>query len=185
LPPDFLGIGATRGSTCSSEALKASHVLEAIGVDRLWVQSSVVFSLGIDNIPEDVESFLRELPPIVEKLRNQLHLENPQERQTQQPLSGSNVPPQSGQAFIPPSMLRFFSLGDRPLHSSRYFSSALESASEQESTIPPSSQAGEGHRIPRSWRRMDSVSIPERKARETMRPVVSFWEAAHPPDFPI
>ena len=66
---DFLGIGATSGSTCSSEAVKVSHVLEAIGVDRLFAQGSVVLSLGIDNIPEDIEFLMEELPPVVEKLR--------------------------------------------------------------------------------------------------------------------
>ena len=63
------GIAATSGSTCSSEALKVSHVLDAIGVDPIWAQGSVVFSLGIDNTAEEVELFLKELPLIVDKLR--------------------------------------------------------------------------------------------------------------------
>ena len=66
---NFLGIAGTSGSTCSSEALKVSHVLDAIGVDPLWAQGSVVFTLGVDNDIEDVELFLKELPPIVDKLR--------------------------------------------------------------------------------------------------------------------
>jgi len=66
---DLSGIGATSGSTCSSEALKVSHVLEAIGIDRLWAQGSVAFSLGVDNTPEDVDFLLQELPQLVEKLR--------------------------------------------------------------------------------------------------------------------
>lgn len=66
---NFLGIAGTSGSTCSSEALKVSHVLDAIGVDPLWAQGSVVFTLGVDNTIEDVEFFLKELPPIVDKLR--------------------------------------------------------------------------------------------------------------------
>ena len=63
------GIAGTSGSTCSSEALKTSHVLEAIGVDPIWAQGSVAFSLGIDNTLEDVEFFLTKLPPVVDKLR--------------------------------------------------------------------------------------------------------------------
>ena len=59
---DFLEIGATSGSTCSSGALKGSHVLEGIGVDRTRGQGSVDFSLAIDNSLEEVESLLRELP---------------------------------------------------------------------------------------------------------------------------
>ena len=66
---NFVGIAATSGSTCSSEALKVSHVLEAIGVDPVWAQGSVAFTLGRDNTIEDVRLFLKELPQIVEKLR--------------------------------------------------------------------------------------------------------------------
>ncbi|OGX25406.1 MAG: cysteine desulfurase NifS [Omnitrophica WOR_2 bacterium RIFCSPHIGHO2_02_FULL_45_21] len=66
---NMLGIAATSGSTCSSEALKVSSVLEAIGVDPIWAQGSTVFSLGIDNTSEQVELFLRELSGVVEKLR--------------------------------------------------------------------------------------------------------------------
>jgi cysteine desulfurase len=66
---NFKGIAGTSGSTCSSEALKVSHVLDAIGIDPVWAQGSVVFTLGIDNHLDDVELFLKELPPIVDKLR--------------------------------------------------------------------------------------------------------------------
>lgn len=66
---NFLGMAATSGSTCSSEALKVSHVLEAMGIDAVSAQGSVVFTLGIDNSDEDVELLLTELPPVVEKLR--------------------------------------------------------------------------------------------------------------------
>ena len=63
------GIAGTSGSTCSSEALKVSHVLDAIGIDPVWAQGSVVFTLGIENTAEELDLFLKELPPIVEKLR--------------------------------------------------------------------------------------------------------------------
>ncbi len=66
---NMLGIAGTSGSTCSSEALKVSSVLEAIGVDPIWAQGSVVFGLGIDNILEDVESFLKEFPEVIQNLR--------------------------------------------------------------------------------------------------------------------
>lgn len=65
----FSGIAGTSGSTCSSEALKVSHVLEAIGIDPFWAQGSITFSLGIDNTIDDVELFLKELPKEVDKLR--------------------------------------------------------------------------------------------------------------------
>jgi cysteine desulfurase len=65
----FLGIAATSGSTCSSEALKVSHVLEAIGIDPVWAQGSVTFTLGIEGTDQEVEFLLKELPPIVDRLR--------------------------------------------------------------------------------------------------------------------
>lgn len=65
----FSGIAGTSGSTCSSEALKISHVLEAIGIDPFWAQGSITFSLGIDNKIDDVEFFLNELSKAVNKLR--------------------------------------------------------------------------------------------------------------------
>ena len=64
------GMAGTSGSTCSSEALKTSHVLEAIGIDPVWAQGSVVFTLGIHNSIEDVELFLNLLPSVVDRLRS-------------------------------------------------------------------------------------------------------------------
>ncbi|MGQ9694943.1 MAG: cysteine desulfurase family protein [Thermodesulfobacteriota bacterium] len=66
---NFLGLAASSGSTCSSQALKVSHVLKAIGIDPLWAQGSLVCTLGIENTEEDVDFFLTNFPPIVEKLR--------------------------------------------------------------------------------------------------------------------
>lgn len=76
---NMLGIAGTSGSTCSSEALKVSGVLEAIGIDPIWAQGSVVFGLGIDNTIEDIDVFLKELPPVVEKLRMMSPLTNAQD----------------------------------------------------------------------------------------------------------
>ncbi len=44
-------------------------MLKAIGVDALWAQGSMAISLGIDNTPEDIDYFLTEFPPVVDKLR--------------------------------------------------------------------------------------------------------------------
>jgi len=65
----FAGMAGTSGSTCSSEALKVSHVLEAIGIDPFLAQGSLTFTLGIDNTREDVDLLLKELPRVVNKLR--------------------------------------------------------------------------------------------------------------------
>ena len=63
------GVAASSGSTCSSKALKASHVLTAMGVPPDVAQGSLLFTLGRDNTIEDVEHFLKVFPPIVERLR--------------------------------------------------------------------------------------------------------------------
>ena len=66
---DIAGIAASTGSACSSKSLKASHVLLALGLPQEEVHGSLRISLGRENTDEDVEYFLKEMPPIVEKLR--------------------------------------------------------------------------------------------------------------------
>jgi cysteine desulfurase len=63
------GVAATSGSTCTSRALKASHVLMAIGVETALAQGSLVFTLGESNTIEDVDYVAEVLPPIIERLR--------------------------------------------------------------------------------------------------------------------
>lgn len=63
------GVGVTSGSACTSRALKASHVLIAMGLDHAVAQGSLLFSFGINNKSEDVDYILQVLPPIVERLR--------------------------------------------------------------------------------------------------------------------
>jgi cysteine desulfurase len=63
------GVSAASGSACTSRALKASHVLTAMGVDVALAQGSLLFSLGRDSTAEDVDYVLDLLPPIVERLR--------------------------------------------------------------------------------------------------------------------
>ena len=63
------GVGVTSGSACTSRALKASHVLIAMGLDHAVAQGSLLFSFGIDNTKEDTDYILEVLPPIVERLR--------------------------------------------------------------------------------------------------------------------
>ncbi len=63
------GIAASSGSTCTSKALKASHVLLAIGVSDATAQGSLLFTLGRETTEEDIDHVLTVLPPIVEKLR--------------------------------------------------------------------------------------------------------------------
>ncbi len=70
------GIMTASGSACTSKILKSSHVLNAIGVDPALAQGSLLISLGEDNTLEDAEYFVKELPPIVKKLRQMSPLYN-------------------------------------------------------------------------------------------------------------
>ena len=63
------GVAVTSGSACTSRALKASHVLIAMGLSHEIAQGSVLFTFGIDNAEEDVDYVLEVMPPIVERLR--------------------------------------------------------------------------------------------------------------------
>jgi len=63
------GIAVTSGSACTSRALKASHVLIAMGLPHALAQGSLLFSFGLDNTAEDVDYVLEVLPPIVDRLR--------------------------------------------------------------------------------------------------------------------
>jgi len=63
------GVAVSSGSACTSRALKASHVLIAMGIPHEVAQSSILFTFGIDNTPEDVDHVLEVLPPIVDRLR--------------------------------------------------------------------------------------------------------------------
>jgi cysteine desulfurase len=66
---DMKGIAASSGSACTSKALKASHVLLAMGLDHATAQGSLVFSLVDNNTAEDIGYLLEAFPPIIERLR--------------------------------------------------------------------------------------------------------------------
>jgi len=63
------GIAVSSGSACTSRALKASHVLIAIGLSHEIAQGSVLFTLGLDTTREDIDYVLETMPPVVERLR--------------------------------------------------------------------------------------------------------------------
>jgi len=63
------GVAVSSGSACTSRALKASHVLIAMGIPHELAQGSILFTTGIDNTPEDIDYVLEVLPPIVDRLR--------------------------------------------------------------------------------------------------------------------
>ncbi len=63
------GIAVSSGSACTSRALKASHVLIAMGIPHEIAQGSLVLTLGLDTSEADIDYVLDKLPPIVDKLR--------------------------------------------------------------------------------------------------------------------
>jgi cysteine desulfurase len=63
---DQRGISVHSGSSCSSEALEPSPVLEAMGVDA---DRSLRASVGWNTSDADVDAFLDAFPDVVAKLR--------------------------------------------------------------------------------------------------------------------
>jgi len=66
---DMKGIAASSGSACTSKALKASHVLLAMGMDHALAQGSIVFSSLENTSAEDIDYLLDVFPPIIDRLR--------------------------------------------------------------------------------------------------------------------
>ncbi len=63
------GVAVSSGSSCTSRALKASHVLIAMGLSHEIAQGSILFTLGLENGSADIEYVLEVMPPIVDRLR--------------------------------------------------------------------------------------------------------------------
>ena len=67
---DAKGICASSGSACTSGSLDPSHVLLAIGHPHEIAHGSLRLSLCETNTDEDVDDMLREIPAVVDYLRN-------------------------------------------------------------------------------------------------------------------
>jgi len=65
---DF-GICASSGSACTSGSLEPSHVLRAMKVPFQFAHGSIRFSLSDQTTEQDIKVVLKELPPIIERLR--------------------------------------------------------------------------------------------------------------------
>lgn len=64
-----LGICASSGSACTSGSLEPSHVLRAMGVPFTCAHGSIRFSLSRFTTDEEIDTVIRELPPIIQRLR--------------------------------------------------------------------------------------------------------------------
>ncbi|HSJ85970.1 MAG TPA: cysteine desulfurase family protein [Anaerolineales bacterium] len=66
---DAAGFACSSGSACKTGNPEPSEVMNAIGLPRDWGLGSLRVTLGKDTLPEHIESFLQELPALVEKAR--------------------------------------------------------------------------------------------------------------------
>jgi len=64
-----LGICASSGSACTSGSLEPSHVLRAMGVPFTCAHGSIRFSLSRYTTGEEIDAVIRELPPVISRLR--------------------------------------------------------------------------------------------------------------------
>ncbi len=63
------GICASSGSACTSGSLEPSHVLRAMGVPFTCAHGSIRFSLSRFTSEDEIDAVIRELPPIILRLR--------------------------------------------------------------------------------------------------------------------
>ena len=66
---DVKGVYASSGSACTSGSLDPSHVLLSIGLPHEKAHGSLRLTLGYYNTEEEVDYIIKELPPIVSRLR--------------------------------------------------------------------------------------------------------------------
>lgn len=66
---DILGVSVSTGSACASGSLEPSHVLMATGVGPELAHGSIRFSLGLYSTDEEIEFVVKEMPPLIKRLR--------------------------------------------------------------------------------------------------------------------
>lgn len=66
---DAAGFACSSGSACKTGNPEPSEVITALGYPREWALGSLRVTLGKDSTAEDVESFIKTLPDLVEKAR--------------------------------------------------------------------------------------------------------------------
>jgi len=67
---NMAGIYVSSGSSCTSQALKSSHVLEAIGLPPALAQGSLLFAPGLESREEEIPYITGQLSEVAKLLRN-------------------------------------------------------------------------------------------------------------------
>jgi cysteine desulfurase len=66
---DLKGIAVSSGSACTSGATEPSHVLVAMGIDKVAAQGAIRFSIGRATTNDDLDYVIDTLPEAVNRLR--------------------------------------------------------------------------------------------------------------------
>ena len=66
---DASGFACSSGSACKTGNPEPSEVVTALGLARDWALGSLRVTLGKDSTPEQIDLFLKTLPPLVSKVR--------------------------------------------------------------------------------------------------------------------
>lgn len=66
---DLEGLACSTGAACSSGSVEPSHVLTAIGLCDDEARSTLRFSLGRNTTAEDIDTAIRVIPRVVERIR--------------------------------------------------------------------------------------------------------------------
>jgi cysteine desulfurase len=66
---DSSGFACSSGSACKTGDPEPSEILAAMGLERDWALGSLRVTVGVHSNPEEIDTFLKALPDIVEKTR--------------------------------------------------------------------------------------------------------------------
>ncbi len=67
---DSAGFACSSGSACKTGNPEPSEVIKALGYSDDWALGSLRITLGVGTTPEQIDSFLRNLPSLIDKARN-------------------------------------------------------------------------------------------------------------------
>ena len=67
---DAAGFACSSGSACKTGNPEPSEVITALGLSRDWALGSLRITLGKDSTPEQIDSFVKTLPSLIEKARS-------------------------------------------------------------------------------------------------------------------